>query len=93
MPYIDALARHQLDGERGPQTPGELTYEIMLLVKCYLNYRGKSYTTIAEVLGSLEGFKADFIRRVVSPYEERKQRENGDAWQYAYVGSECHGTE
>jgi hypothetical protein len=33
---------------------------------------------MAAVLGSLEGTKAEILRRVVAPYEARKLEENGD---------------
>lgn len=41
---------------------------------------GDSFATFADVLAALEAAKSEFLRCVVSPYEEAKRQENGDVW-------------
>jgi hypothetical protein len=80
MPYIiqdrrDALAR----GAR-MRTPGELNYEFTRELLNYLSTNGLSYGTINDIIGALEGAKAEFQRRVVGPYENFKRFQNGDVY-------------
>ena len=79
MPYIDAESRRKLERE-SPSTPGELNYAITCVVVSYLRRRGLSYTTINDIVGALEGAKAEFNRRIAAPYEDRKIKENGDVF-------------
>lgn len=79
MPYIPE-DNQNLTTCLYPRTPGELTFAFQQAIQGYLFYHGLTYAHIAEVLGSLEGAKLDFNRRVVSVYEARKQAENGDVW-------------
>lgn len=79
MPYVDQDTKDELE-TRNPATPGELTYVLQQDLERYIETRGLSYATLAECLGSLAGAEHDLVRRVLTPYEERKQRENGDAW-------------
>jgi hypothetical protein len=39
------------------------------------------------VVGALEACKLEFYRRVVTPYEENKMKENGDVYDLAPVPS------
>jgi hypothetical protein len=87
MPYISSEDRLRLAAE-GPTTEGHLTYLITKQIQLYLTKHGIRYATQAQVLGALEGAKADFIRRVVSPYEASKERENGDVWKDFDLGRE-----
>jgi len=80
MPYIKELQKEQLDKGYDATNAGELTYIFQSAIKRYLQNQGLRYQQIAEVLGSLEGAKLDFIARVVHPYESRKRVENGDVW-------------
>lgn len=83
MPYVDQQTRERLEGDPPNNhaiTAGQLTYDIQQLLVIYLEDRGVSYQTMAECLGALEGAKADFANRVLTPYEERKRRDNGDVW-------------
>lgn len=90
MPYVDDHAKARL-----PQYPqpnelptalphngGQLTYLITRQIQAYLQSIGDNlgYENLAVILGSLEGAKADFIDRVLLPYEHKKREQNGDVW-------------
>jgi hypothetical protein len=60
---------------------GELNYAFTELAKLYMNQHGLSYQTINDIVGALEGAKAEFYRRVAVPYEDKKIEENGDVYE------------
>jgi hypothetical protein len=80
MPYISQDKRRFAHID--PLTAGELNYAITLLIKQYAFERleGLNYQTINDVMGALEGAKAEFYRRVVVPYEDAKIEANGDVY-------------
>ena len=79
MPYIKAEQRHDIMIEgRSPCTPGELNFVLTKVVCRYIHERGLSYTTANEIVGTLDACKLEFYRRIVVPYEQCKQEENGD---------------
>lgn len=86
MPYItkarrDAARQVGASGHHPiMETPGELNYEITLKLVKYIEQHGLSYQTINDILGALEGAKAEFYRRVAVPYENAKMAENGDVY-------------
>lgn len=86
MPYLDPRIRALLDaalpkaGEWIPDAPGELNYVFTKTLLDYLKEKGLSYQTINDIVGALEGAKAEFQRRVVAPYEDTKIQENGDVY-------------
>lgn len=59
---------------------GELNYVITCIIKHYFYANGGRYQQINDVIGALEGAKAEFGRRIVIPYEDRKRKENGDVY-------------
>lgn len=82
MPYINKELRPYYDdflnGLDIPG-PGQLNYLITKLMQRYLDQDGGvSYSGINDVVGALESAKAEFQRRVVAPYEDKKIKENGD---------------
>lgn len=85
MPYINKHQRHHVRATREAKTVGELTFLIQDDIKTYLDevvactgtFR---YSDLAACLGALEGAKADFIQRVLMPYEEKARERNGDVW-------------
>ena len=82
MPYIKQETRRLLDSAADPAaTAGELNYMFTKLAINYLYVNGKSYQTINDVLGALEGAKQEFYRRVVVPHENKKILENGDVYE------------
>lgn len=80
MPYITNDRRAELDPMVHPETPGELNYCVTMVVVDYLKRKGLSYGTINDIVGALEGAKAEFYRRVAIPYEDKKIQENGDVY-------------
>jgi hypothetical protein len=78
MPYIPQKDRDHAEHE--PQTPGELNFAITKLIDRYVNDFGVSYATFNTVMGALGGALLEFYRRVVVPYEKRKEQENGDVY-------------
>lgn len=87
MPYIKPDRRETLAAEMDDENqvphmagPGELNYLITKLIKLYQQQFGLSYATINDILGALEGAKAEFYRRVAVPYENAKMVEHGDVY-------------
>jgi len=63
-----------------PETAGELNFALTLLVAEYIQRKGLNYQNINDVMGALEGAKAEFYRRVAAPYEDTKIQQNGDVY-------------
>lgn len=79
MPYITPEQRGDLF-TRPAQNAGELNYSLTVFMRRYVVTKGLSYQTINDVLGALEGAKAEFYRRVAVPYENTKLTINGDVY-------------
>ncbi len=98
MPYITNEERDEVDAH-GAKTVGQLTYKLTGELAVYLDdviaTTGEiHYSDLAECLAALEGAKADFIERVLKPYEKKKRKENGDVWGgrvIQYVGDKFAG--
>lgn len=80
MPYIQKQDRDALQTGKQPNNPGELNYLISSLLKEYMDIKGLSYQTINDVMGALEGAKAEYYRRIAMPYEDLKIKQNGDVY-------------
>jgi hypothetical protein len=80
MPYIKDNRREYLWQEKLPETGGDLNYIITRLCKEFLDNLGENYERINQVIGALECAKQEFYRRIVSPYEDKKIKENGDVF-------------
>jgi len=84
MPYIREQARKQCDEGDGPYTEGELNYLICKLCLRYLephwddSKESPTYSDYNAVIGALECAKLEIYRRLVTVYEEKKIKENGD---------------
>lgn len=79
MPYIEPDARKRVLSPSGPRNAGELNYFITHAIRQFLgsNY---NYASFNEVVGVLECAKLELYRRMVSEYEDRKKKENGDVY-------------
>lgn len=55
----------------------ELNYFVTEMLNSYMAHKGLRYSNISDVMGALEGAKLEFVRKVVNPYEEKKEQENG----------------
>lgn len=99
MPYVDDDDKKLLDQYPDSATlPGSFTYLLQQLAQKHLLRRlgenGKlAYADIQEVLGCTEGFKADYIDRILLPYERRKRHENGDVWSAELLHEIAHTPE
>jgi len=86
MPYIPKERREALEQLHTSlradrlENAGELNYAVTLLLKAYTEQKGRSYQTMNDVVGALEGAKAEYQRRVIAPYENLKILENGDVY-------------
>jgi hypothetical protein len=80
MPYIVNKLRLCLRLGDTAKNPGELNYQISMLINDYCLEKRLSYQTINDVVGALEGAKLEFYRRVAGPYEDTKIATNGDVY-------------
>lgn len=82
MPYIPAEGRRESLGTRftTPESPGELNYQLTMVLKNYLMGHGESYGTFNDISGAMTECMAEFRRRVIVPYEQEKCAENGDVY-------------
>ena len=86
MPYIKEERKLELAGltrayaDPDVRVAGELNYKITLLLIEYMKLKGLSYQTINDIMGALEGSKAEFYRRIAAPYEDSKIKQNGDVY-------------
>ena len=84
MPYINKERRVDIDKGSTPETKGELSYLLTMLCLDFLEKGVDNtpweYDALVDVVGVLDLTKAEFIRRVVVPYEVDKQAENGDVF-------------
>lgn len=89
MPYIAPEDRERLVAEfngldvpemlgEACETAGELNYVFTLIAQSYVKSKGLRYQNLNDVKGALQGALAEFDRRIVGPYEDKKIAENGD---------------
>lgn len=80
MPYIVEARRTELDKGARPKNPGELNYVITRECCEFLDDYGTDYAGINSVVGVLACAQQEFYRRVATPYEEQKRKDNGDVY-------------
>lgn len=81
MPYIKIEKRGSLMpiSKYIAENAGELNFQFSVLAAEYW-HRQPNYQTANDIVGALEGAKAEFQRRVLAPYEDKKIVENGDVY-------------
>ena len=89
MPYITQSKREEISpyikdllsyiDNADTITSGHLNYIITLIIKHIYN-RNISYQSANDIVGALEGAKAEFQRRMLAPLENSKIKENGDVY-------------
>jgi len=80
MPYITKEQREELY-DRDPVNAGELQYLIAVMISDYLSDKDKyEYQTLNDIMGALAGAQQEFYRKVVSPYEDKKELINGPVY-------------
>ena len=89
MPYIDPSERPEFSphahGTPAALTSGQLNYQICELVQDFLEARQVlnrqvRYDDYNACIGALECAKQEVYRKLIVPYEKRKERENGDCF-------------
>ncbi len=89
MPYIKEGQRKKLDPvleqlfealnvSDENTSKGEYNYVITKILHNYIFNFGLRYHNLNDAIGIVEAAKAEFIRKVVSPYENIKIKDNGD---------------
>ena len=84
MPYIKKEERLYLDTIVDMMIlnrnigKGKLNYLIFKFTKEYMKLHGESYSNYKNIIGELECSKFEIYRRMVSKYEDKKIKENGD---------------
>lgn len=71
--------------EPGFNKSGELNYMITAMCLAYLQDKGESYQTHADIMSALECAKQEWYRRKVAPYENEKAQANGDVYAPNYL--------
>jgi len=80
MPYITKKAREELY-DRDPENAGELQYLIAMMMSDYISDKDQyDYQTLNDVMGALAGAQQEFYRKIVAPYEEKKELLNGSVY-------------
>ena len=84
MPYIDPKDRVKLEDwlPMGVMRPnaGNLNYTITQLLLLYVEAKGESYQTFNDISGAMTECLAEFRRRKIVPYEDKKIQSNGDVY-------------
>jgi len=88
MPYVRQEARQKYAEAIQPllriirnAPPGELTYVLTVITKCWLDSVAPvGYTEMAMAVGVLETAKLELVRRCLAPYEDGKVAANGDVF-------------
>lgn len=60
--------------------PGELNFQVTMLINRFLRWKGLNYANINAAIGALECAKLELYRRIAAPYEDKKLAENGDVY-------------
>lgn len=83
MPYIKQEDRGYFDNDikslsDNVDCEGDLNYIFTKLIYNRIEEQGMSYQVINNLIGVLECCKLELYRRIASPYEDIKIKENGD---------------
>lgn len=83
MPYIPSLDRMTFEStidtlakKLTPERPGDMNYVISSIVTRVLK-RDLTYSNANAIIGVLECVKQELYRKVISDYENLKEKENG----------------
>lgn len=80
MPYVTKDKRVEMSSLPLAKDPGELNYLVTMICLRYLTSQELRYHTLNTIVGALECAKQEFVRRVVSPYEDDAMFANGDVY-------------
>lgn len=92
MPYILPSRRNELDGMIDPlglrlRDVGELNYAMTRLALMLLKRLEFNYSSMSNILGTMQAAAHEFYFRVFRPYENNKLVTNGDLPDYAYFAN------
>jgi hypothetical protein len=62
---------------------GDMNFAFCTIVDEFIRQKGLRYQNISDIIGALDGAKAEFQRRIVGPYEDQKLAENGEVFHFA----------
>lgn len=71
---VDQIKRHAIT------KPGDLNYLIAELINQTCKDKSVNYTLFNGIIGALECNKQEVYRKIIAPYEDRKESENGKVW-------------
>ena len=88
MPYINTQKRNELDTTIQnlvdnidlESWQGDLNYCITKIALKIINKTKLNYSNLNNMIGVFECVKQEFYRRMLSTYEDRKIKENGDVY-------------
>jgi len=84
MPYIKQHHREHMRQQTSfplMAGPGQLNFFLCETYKEYLRQRGEwRYQDLNDILGAIEGSRAEFYEHVIKLYEQKKIEENGTVW-------------
>jgi len=63
---------------KGSVCAGDMNYLFTVMIHAYIKEKGLCYENLNAMVGMLECCKLELTRKVISPYEDKKIRENGD---------------
>ncbi len=91
MPYIKRARREEIAPLLDPiieaignvhrrWVQGDINYLITRIVKAWVNRSDPSYTVMSQGIAALECAKLEMYRRMLSPFEDSKVKEDGDVY-------------
>lgn len=80
MPYLDYETKERLLDHLYPETAGELNFCLTLMCQRYFSKSKRNYESHNAVIGALESCKQEWYRKQTSPYEDKKELDNGTVW-------------
>lgn len=81
MPYIKTERRKALYNGEIPLNVGELNYWLTTQIQNYIfSKRKENYQLYNDIIGVLQCMIQEFYRRKITPYEDKKIKENGDVF-------------
>lgn len=79
MPYVEQSKREAIaDRVIRPANAGELNYLLTETIRSYWIHSPRNYQSINDISGAMTEALAEFRRRVVVDYENKKIKLNGD---------------
>ncbi|MFW6242766.1 MAG: DUF6899 family protein [bacterium] len=83
MPYLKKEKRNKFDHallilNEEIENGADINYCITKLCILFIKKFGKNYKNLSECISSMECAKNEFYRKQIAPYENLKERENGE---------------